>query len=166
MVPSEKKKKAKRMSLLFYCTTGNVHWGGARKLSKSFKCRRSLSWNLTFFVPNVMKNVRGNYNSILRKVTFSMLNVLSGWLAYQLYGFCSLLHSCSKCDIIFRNFAYINFAVIEISSPYDVGGSLLYLVVCINIKLLLVCLPETFYFHLLICFVSCSSLVSSLVDRK
>lgn len=73
-----------------------------------------------------------------------------GCLPYQLYGFCSLLLSCSKYDLTFRNFTYINFAVIEISCPC-MGGSLTYLIVSIFIKLFLVCLPETFGLQHLVC---------------
>lgn len=95
-----------------------------------------------------------------------MLYVLSDFLPYQLYGFCSLLLSCSKYDLMFRNFTYINFAVAEISSLSVVGEAVIYLTVCVFIKFFLVCLPETFVSQLLICFVSCSSLVSSLFVWK
>lgn len=46
------------------------------------------------------------------------------------------------------------------------GEAVIYLTVCIFIKFFLVCLPETFVSQLLVCFVSCSSLVSSLFVGK
>lgn len=163
-----REKKSTRMRL-FYCTTGNVRWGGTRERYKSSDCRRSLSWSSTFLVPKLMKYVRANHAlivTVLRKVSFPCCMFSCDCLPYQLYGFCSLLLSCSKYDLMFRNFTYINFAVVEISSLCNVGGSLIYLAVCIFMTFFLLCLPETFDVQLLICFVSCSCLVSSLVDWK
>lgn len=70
-----------------------------------------------------MKYARANHAlivTVLRKVSVLYCMFSFDCLPYQLYGFCSLLLSCSKYDLMLRNFTYINFAVGEISSPCSV----------------------------------------------
>lgn len=70
-----------------------------------------------------MKYARANHAlivTVFRKVSVLCCMFSFDCLPYQLYGFCSLLLSCSKYDLMFRNFTYINFAVVDISSPCSV----------------------------------------------
>lgn len=134
---------------------------------KRTDCRRSLSWNFTFLIPKLVKYVRANHAfivTVLRKVSFPCCMFSFDCLSYQLYGFCSLLLSCSKYDLMFRNFTYINFAVVETSSACNVGGS--HISYSLHLHKIILSVFLKLDFQLLTCFVSCTSLVSSLVDWK
>lgn len=98
----------------------------ARELCKSSECRRSLSWNVTFSVLRLMKYVKANDASVVRVLRKVSVLCCMFFLTFFLISYMGSAPCCFPAleyDLMFRNFTYINFAVAEISSPCNGGGS-------------------------------------------